>query len=56
MISRLLSVLAAFGLVASASAKVMPNPEAKALHTSTLGAQQIPLGFLTDGKTPPPTP
>jgi hypothetical protein len=54
MISKIVSLLAVLGLVASVSAKVKSTPEAKVLHTSALDAQQD-LGWCrTDGRPSPP--
>lgn len=57
MISKIVSLLTALGLVASISAKVKTTEDTKVLHTSAAdGLQLFDHSPKTDGRTAPPTP
>ncbi len=54
MIARILSVLAAMGLIASGTAKVKPAGVGKSSPAKTTNASQVFLGICTDGQPLPP--
>lgn len=54
MISRILSILAALGLVASGTAKVKPAGAGKSSLAKTSNASHVFLGICTDGSPYPP--